>query len=88
MGQYYLPIICVVFANTLYHICSKHISPVANPLALLVVTYLVAAGAAFLAFSVSSQGDSFMIQLKSVTWAPIGIGLSVVGLDLGFILLY
>ena len=88
MGQYYLPLVCVVFANTLYHICAKHISPVAHPLAMLVVTYLVAAATAFLAFWITSQGNSFVLQLKNITWAPIGIGLSVVGLDLGFILLY
>lgn len=90
MGQYshYLPIICVVFANTLYHICSKAMPSGANPLAMLVVTYLVAAAAAFLAFLATSQGDGFVGQLKSVTWAPIGLGLCIVGLEFGFIMLY
>ena len=88
MGQYYLPVVCVVFANTLYHICSKHIPSAANPLALLVVTYLIAATVAFLAFLATSQGDSFVSQLKSITWAPIGLGLCVIGLELSFIMLY
>jgi len=88
MGPYYLPLVCVVFANTLYHICSKHIPSAANPLALLVVTYLIAAATAFLAFWATSQGDSFVGQLKNLTWAPIGLGLCIVGLELGFIMLY
>jgi len=88
MGQYYLPIIGVVFANTLYHICSKQIPSDANPFAMLVVTYLVAAATAFLAFWAASQGNSFASQLTSITWAPITLGLCIVGLELGFILLY
>ncbi|MCL1982397.1 MAG: hypothetical protein FWG53_04800 [Clostridiales bacterium] len=60
----------------------------ANPMAMLVVTYLVAAAVAFLAFWATSQGSSFVGQLKSVTWAPIGLGLCVVGLELGFIFMY
>ncbi|MCL1809884.1 MAG: EamA family transporter [Clostridiales bacterium] len=72
----------------MYHICSKHIPTAANPLALLVVTYLVAAAVAFLAFWATSQGDSFVSQLKSITWAPIGLGLCVVGLEISFIMLY
>ena len=88
MGQYYLPLVCVVFANTLYHICSKHIPSAVNPFAMLVVTYLVAAAAAFLAFWATSHGDGFLGQLKGITWAPIGLGVCVVGLEIGFILLY
>ena len=88
MGQYYLPLICVIVANTLYHICSKHIPSAANPFAMLVVTYLVAAIVAFSAFWATAHGGSFIGQIKSVTWAPIGLGLCVVGLEIGFILLY
>ena len=88
MGQYYLPVICVVFANTLYHVCSKQIPSAANPFAMLVVTYAVAAVVAFFAFWMTAHGDSFVGQMKSVTWAPLGLGLCVVGLEIGFILMY
>ena len=87
MGQYYLPIVCVVIANTLYHICSKHIPSAVNPMAMLVVTYTIAATVALVAFLATSQ-DSFLSQFKNVTWAPVGLGLCVVGLELGFIMLY
>jgi len=88
MVQFYLPIICVVLANTLYHICSKHIPTNANPFAMLVATYLIAATVAFISFWVTSNGESFVGQLKSITWAPIGLGICVIGLEIGFILLY
>ena len=88
MGQYYLPVICVVFANTLYHICSKQIPSAANPLAMLVVTYSIAAATCFLLFCATSHGDGFVSQLKIVTWAPVALGVCIVGLEFGFIIMY
>lgn len=88
MVQYYLPIIGVVVVNSLYHICAKHIPPAVNPMALLVVTYLLAAAISFTAFLATAHGDGFISQVKNITWAPIALGVCIVGLEFCMIMVY
>ena len=88
MLQYYAPVIIVIFANTLYHICAKAMPSNANPLALLVVTYLVSAAAAFILFLLTDTSRDFASQMKYLTWVPVVFGLCLVILEFGFILIY
>ena len=88
MFQYYFPVVFVVVFNALYHICSKQIPQDANPLALLVVTYIVAAVTAFVGFMIMDHSHDFIGQIKAITWAPIALGVCIVGLEFGFILIY
>lgn len=43
MAAYIIPLIIIVFSNTLYQICSKSIPGNMEPFSALTVTYLVAA---------------------------------------------
>ena len=88
MVQYYLPIICAVIVNTLYHICAKHIPSAVNPMAMLVSTYAIATAVSFTAFIISSQGGNFIAEVRQITWAPVALGFCVVGFELCYIMIY
>ncbi len=86
--NYYFPVILVVGANTLYHICSKSVPGQLNAFASLVITYLVGAAFALALFFATSPTKDFVGQLKETNWAPFALGLAIVGLEVGFIFLY
>ncbi|MBN7772739.1 EamA family transporter [Clostridium aminobutyricum] len=88
MLNYYVPIIVVVAANTLYHICAKAVPQGVNAFASLIVTYLTAAFISFIIFLVTSQNKNILIEVKELNWASLLLGFSIVGLEFGFLLLY
>lgn len=88
MLNYYLPIIIVVAANTLYHICAKAVPGGVNAFVSLIATYLTAAFISLIIFLVTSQNKNILIEVKELNWASLVLGLSIVGLEFGFILLY
>ncbi|MBR3316609.1 MAG: EamA family transporter [Atopobiaceae bacterium] len=82
------PIGMIVVSNLFYHICTKGIPAGLNPFLSLVVTYVVgmvlALGAYFL-----TRGSSTLAQdVRSVNWAPIVLGLAIVGLEAGNVFMY
>ncbi len=88
MFSYIWPIALVVVSNTVYHICAKSVPENMNPFASLTVTYLVAAAASALAFFVSKPGGSLPQEYRSLNWAPVALGVVIIGLEVGFIFAY
>ena len=86
--QYYLPVICAVTANTFYHICAKQIPSAINPMAMLVVTYLIAAAVSFIAFALTSHGVDLIGEIKLINWAPAALGFCVVSMEISYIMIY
>ena len=88
MWNYYMPIIIVICSNTLYHVCSKSTPRDANMFMSLIVTYLVATASsiAFYLFSVQNRG--LVLDIKSLNWTSILLGIGVFGIELGFIKMY
>lgn len=88
MWNYYMPIIIVICSNTLYHVCSKSTPRDANMFMSLIVTYLVATASsiAFYLFSVQNRG--LVLDIKSLNWPSILLGIGVFGIELGFIKMY
>ena len=82
------PIALVVLSNTLYQICSKSIPAEINPLAALVVTYLVGAAAAAILYFVLSKGGNIMKEFSHLNWATVVLGVVIVGLEVGWIFAY
>lgn len=93
---YYFPILLVVASNIAYHICAKSIPSQMNFLVSLMITYFVAGvftlGMFFLLPQITSMGQhadmSLVNQIKQTNWAPIALGIAIVGLELGNILMY
>ena len=75
------PMLMVVGANTVYNICAKSVPDKLNSFAALTINYLVAAGLSLALF--------YLVQeMAKTNWAPVVMGLTVVGLELGYIFIY
>jgi len=87
--MYYTSMIIIVVSNIFYHISQKSIVEELNPLVSMIVTYLVAIVMTFVLFIVFPlEKNSLSSQLHSINWASYVLGLSLVGLELGFLLAY
>ena len=87
MGAY-LPFVVIVTANTFYHICAKSLPEGMSPYAALAITYAVGAIVCVVALLLTGGGQSSFAELAKTNWAPIVLGVCVVGLELGSILMY
>ena len=88
MFSYIWPIGLVVFSNILYHICEKSVPADINPFASLTATYLIAAAACFLLYHVIGSSGSLIKEFGKLNWAPIILGIVIVGLEAGWIYAY
>ena len=88
MYSYFWPIGLVVLANVSYHICAKAVPKNMDPFATLTVTYLVGALVSAVLFLITSRHIDIAQEVGKLNWAPFLLGLSVVGLEAGFIFAY
>jgi drug/metabolite transporter (DMT)-like permease len=83
-----LSILIIVVSNVLYHVSQKSIPGETHPLIALLVTYAVAilVTAALLPFFPvkGPLGPAF----RRVNWASFALGVTVVGIEIGFLLAY
>ena len=87
MFSYVWPIALVVLSNVAYQICAKSVPEGMNPFASLTVTYLVGAvSCAALYFLLG--GGSLLREYHRLNWAPLVLGIVIVGLEAGFIYAY
>ena len=87
MIAYIWPVALIVLSNTMYQICAKSVSDKMDPMASLTVTYLIGAvlsgGLYFLL-----GGRSLMQEYRRLNWAPLALGVAIVGLEVGSIFAY
>jgi uncharacterized membrane protein len=89
MFLYYFSVSLAIFSNLLYHVAQKLTPANANPALALVVTYLVSAGTCLvLLLTFYPLQTSLKEALGQLNWASFALGISVVGLELGFLLAY
>ncbi|MDO4983903.1 MAG: EamA family transporter [Eubacteriales bacterium] len=88
MFSYIWPLALVVLANTFYQICAKSIPDALDPFASLTVTYLVGALVSFVIYCVMNKSADLLREYGKLNWAPFILGISVVGLEVGFIFAY
>ena len=83
----FLPIVLIVCSNLVYNIATKATPSDANAAASLVVTYVAAAVCALL--MMRFQTGSFSPEnFKGVNWTAILLAISIVCLEVGYILAY
>lgn len=82
------PIALIVFSNIFYQIAAKSVPKDMNALASLSITYLVAAVCSTILFFVTSGEKNIIAEFKKVNFAPVLLGVVVVGLEFGFIYAY
>ena len=88
MSLYYSSLGMVVLSNILYHLLQKTVPSGANPMALLFLTYITAAAVTFGGLLLLPHEGGLSVALSGIGWRSIFLGLSVVGLELGFFLAY
>lgn len=84
----YLPLIIVVLSNTVYHICAKSSPEQLNPFASLSVTYIVASAVSLIMYFMFRKGGTLAQEYHQINWSTIVFGLTLVGLEAGFIYMY
>lgn len=85
MAAYVWPIALVVLSNTLYQVCAKSVPEGINPLASLTVTYLVGAAVSCALYYILNRNADLIREVRQTNWAPIALGVVIVGLEIGFI---
>lgn len=82
------PIALVVLSNVVYQICAKNVPKEMNVMASMTVTYLVGAICSAILFFLTSKNGNLLQEYKKLNFASIFLGVSVVGLEVGFIYAY
>ena len=82
------PIALVVVSNILYQIRAKSVPREMDAMASLTVTYLVGAVCSAVMFFVLNPGGSLLREYGKLNMAPMLLGISVVGLEAGFLYAY
>ena len=88
MFAYVWPIGLVVISNVVYQICAKSVPQGINPLASLTITYLVGAFASAILYFILNRGGNLFQEYGKLNWAPIVMGIVIVGLEAGWIYAY
>ena len=88
MFSYIWPIALVVLSNVIYQICAKSVPEKMDPFATLTVTYLVGAAASAVLYYALGPNESLLKEYGKLNWAPIVLGIVIVGLEAGWIYAY
>ena len=89
MFAYLWPILLIIASNVCYNISAKSTPGGVNPFASLLVTYLVSALATGVLLVASAVGkDGVLVQFRQINWSSVVLGLSLVGLEFGYIMAY
>ena len=88
MFKMLFPLALIIASNTFYNICTKSYPANANTFVGLTVTYLVAAALSAALFLTGGAGAGAGAELSKLNWTAPVLGLSIVGLEAGFVLLY
>ncbi len=82
------PIALVVFSNIIYQICAKGVPRDMDAMASMTITYIVGAVCSAIMYFVMNRNGNLLQEYTKMNWAPIFLGVSVVGLEVGFIYAY
>lgn len=88
MFSYIWPIALVVLSNVAYHICTKSAPKDMDPLASLTITYLVGAIASGILYYAINRSSNLLHEYGRMNWAPVILGIVIVGLEAGWIYAY
>lgn len=88
MFNYIWPLAMVIISNLFYHICAKSVPENLNPFASLTITYVIGAVVSLGFFFALNKGGNFIEEVSHVNWAPLVLGIAIVGLEVGNIYAY
>ena len=82
------PIVLIVFSNVIYQICAKEVPENMDAMASMKITYIVGAVCSAVMFFAMNKNGNLLHEYTKTNWAPFFLGVSVVGLEVGFIYAY
>lgn len=88
MIMYYLSITIAILSSALYHFSQKATPRGVNPPTALLVTYTVAMLLTASLLFIMSAREGMLVELRRLNWASFLLALSIVGLEVGFLLVY
>lgn len=86
--ELYWPIILVVLSNTFYHVSAKSTPAEINPFAALSVTYSVGAVTSLVVYFILQRNGNLLQEYSHLNWSSFVLGLTIVGLEVGFLYMY
>lgn len=86
--SYIWPIALLVISNVVYQICAKSVPKDMDAMASMTITYLVGAVCSAMMFYMMNKNGSLLQEYGKINIAPVLLGISVVGLEIGFIYAY
>ena len=86
--NYYLPVCIVIFSNILYHNATKNTPKNVNSFLSLSVTYIIGAFISLLIYFFTRKSINFLLDLHKLNWTSYFLGVSIVGLEVGYIYMY
>ena len=88
MMLFYVSIALAIGSSALYHFAQKEIPAGVNPIVSIIVTYavslLICLGLLFFAWPQGGLG----VAIRQLNWASYVLALSLIGLEVGFLLVY
>ena len=84
----FVPVGIIVFSNVFYHISMKSTPANINTFASLVITYAIASISSLAMYFFTVKNPDLMAEYQHLNWSSIVLGISVIGLEFGFILMY
>jgi hypothetical protein len=88
MRFFWFSAILVIGSNVVYHICQKSIPPSAHVIVSILITFLIAILASALFLIIFPPEESLISAVKKVGWASVVRGLAIIGIEIGYLLLY
>ena len=88
MSLFYFSIALAIGSSALYHFAQKQIPSGANPAVSIIVTYVVSLILCFILLFFLPPENGFIAALRQLNWASYVLALSLVGLEVGFLLVY
>lgn len=86
--MYYISIIITILATVVYNVSQKSINQSINPFISMIVTYITAIIFSVLALIVLPIDRNIIGSLKQINWASFVLGLSALGLEIGYLYVY
>ena len=88
MFQLIWPLALAILSNVFYQICAKSVPGGMNPFASLTITYVVGAIASVILYFVLAKDIHIVREWGKTNWAPVVLGIVIVGLEVGNIYAY
>ena len=82
------PVLVVVGANTLYHICAKSAPENIDLFASLTLTYAIAGIVSLAMFFITSEQKNLLQEMTKANWATYALAASIVFLEFGYLMVY